>query len=52
MRGSLVMREGKLVADGTPSDLMKHQDTFVNELMQTPRRHAEQLNAFLAGSGA
>jgi len=48
----VVMREGKLVADGTPADLMRHQDAFVNELMQTPRRHAEQLNAFLAGSGA
>ncbi len=48
----VVMREGTLVADGTPADLMKHQDAFVRELMQTPRRHAAQLNAFLAGNGA
>jgi osmoprotectant transport system ATP-binding protein len=48
----VVMREGKLVAGGTPADLMKHGDPFVSELMQTPRRHAEQLNAFLSGSGA
>jgi hypothetical protein len=30
---------------------MAHDDPFVRELMETPRRHAEQLNAFLAGSG-
>ena len=46
-----VMREGKIVADGTPAALMKHGDPFVRELMETPRRHAEQLNAFLGGSG-
>ena len=48
----VVMREGKIIAEGTPADLMKHADPFVAELMQTPRRHAEQLNAFLAGNGA
>ena len=48
----VVMREGKLVADGTPAELMRHGDSLVSELMQTPRRHAEQLNAFLVGSGA
>jgi osmoprotectant transport system ATP-binding protein len=46
-----VMREGKIVADGTPAALMAHDDPFVRKLMETPRRHAEQLNAFLAGSG-
>ena len=45
-----VMREGKIVADGTPATLMKHDDPFVRELMATPRRHAERLNTFLAGS--
>jgi hypothetical protein len=29
---------------------MNHGDPFVAGMMQTPRRHAEQLNAFLAGS--
>lgn len=48
----VVMRDGRIVADGTPASLMKHGDAFVAELMQTPRRHAEQLNAFLAGNGA
>jgi osmoprotectant transport system ATP-binding protein len=44
-----VMREGRIVADGAPATLMNHRDPFVAELMQTPRRHAEQLGAFLAG---
>jgi osmoprotectant transport system ATP-binding protein len=46
-----VMREGRIVADGTPAALMAHEDPLVHELMETPRRHAQQLNAFLAGSG-
>jgi osmoprotectant transport system ATP-binding protein len=46
----VVMREGRIVADGTPASLMKHDDPFVAGMMQTPRRHAEQLNTFLAGS--
>ena len=46
-----VMREGRLVTDGTPTALMaQSDDAFVSELMQTPRRHAERLNALKAGS--
>jgi len=48
----VVMREGRIVADGAPAALMKHDDPFVAELMQTPRRHAAQLRAFLAGNGS
>jgi osmoprotectant transport system ATP-binding protein len=44
-----VMREGRLVADGTPNEMMAHAgDDFVSELMQTPRRQADRLNALKA----
>ena len=46
-----VMRQGRLIAEGTPQALMaQEQDDFVRQLMQTPRRHAERLGAFLAGA--
>jgi osmoprotectant transport system ATP-binding protein len=45
-----VMREGKLVAEGAPDAMMAHTaDDFVSELMQTPRRQADRLNALKAG---
>jgi osmoprotectant transport system ATP-binding protein len=45
-----VMRSGKLVADGAPGAMMAHTaDDYVSELMQTPRRQAERLNALKAG---
>src|SRR4029079_8961358 len=35
----VVMREGRLIADGAPAELMAQTgDEFVSELMQTPRR--------------
>ncbi len=41
-----VLREGRLVADGAPAELMANaRDGFVNDLMQMPRRQAERLNA-------
>ncbi|MPZ41246.1 MAG: ATP-binding cassette domain-containing protein [Rhizobiales bacterium] len=41
-----VMRDGRLVAEGTPGTMMAHTgDDFVSELMQTPRRQADRLNA-------
>jgi osmoprotectant transport system ATP-binding protein len=44
-----VMRNGRLVAEGTPQDMMAHTtDDFVNEMMQTPRRQAERLDALKA----
>jgi osmoprotectant transport system ATP-binding protein len=44
-----VMRDGRLIADGTPDTMMAHSgDDFVSELMQTPRRQADRLNALKA----
>lgn len=44
-----VVRDGRIVAEGTPQELMAHGgDDFVSELMQTPRRQVERLNALQA----
>jgi osmoprotectant transport system ATP-binding protein len=49
----VVMRGGKTIADGTPRALLAADaDPYVHELMQTPRRQAERLNALIAGQGA
>jgi len=41
-----VLHEGRLIADGSPDALMADTgNAFVSELMQTPRRQAERLNA-------
>jgi osmoprotectant transport system ATP-binding protein len=41
-----VMRDGRLLTEGTPDAMMAHNgDDFVSELMQTPRRQADRLNA-------
>ncbi len=42
-----VMRAGRLLADGTPAELATSSDAYVGELMRTPRRQAERLNALL-----
>ena len=47
-----VMRGGKLLAQGTPSDLSKSGDAYVGELLRTPRRQAERLGALLPQDGA
>jgi osmoprotectant transport system ATP-binding protein len=47
-----VMRGGKLLAQGTPSDLSKSDDAYVGELLRTPRRQAERLGALLPRDGA
>jgi osmoprotectant transport system ATP-binding protein len=47
-----VMRAGKLLASGTPAELTKSGDPYVAELLRTPRRQAERLNAVLPGDGA
>ena len=40
------MNGGRIAADGTPHELMNSpQNDYVRELMATPRRHAERLNA-------
>jgi osmoprotectant transport system ATP-binding protein len=47
-----VMRAGKLLALGTPAELSKNDDAYVAELLRTPRREAERLNALLPRDGA
>ena len=47
-----VMRGGKLLAEGTASELAQSDDIYVGELLGTPRRQAERLNALLPRGGA
>ena len=47
-----VMRGGKLLAQGTPVELSKSSDAYVLELLRTPRRQVERLNALLLKGGA
>ena len=42
-----VMRAGRLVAEGTPSELSSNPDAYVGELLRTPRRQAERLKILL-----
>jgi len=46
-----VMRGGKLLAQGTPSELSESGDAYVGELLRTPRRQAERLGALLPREG-
>ncbi len=46
-----VMRAGKLLAEGTPAELSGSGDPYVGELLRTPRRQAERLNALLPREG-
>jgi osmoprotectant transport system ATP-binding protein len=47
-----VMRGGRLLAQGTPAELSASSDAYVLELLRTPRRQVERLNALLPRSGA
>ena len=47
-----VMREGRLLAEGTPAELAGSDDAYVGELMRSPRRQADRLNALLPQGGA
>src|SRR5664279_5444360 len=47
-----VMRSGRLLAQGTPAELSGSDDPYVGELLRTPRRQAERLNALLPRDGA
>jgi osmoprotectant transport system ATP-binding protein len=47
----VVLKDGHLIADAAPAALMTHEDAYVRELMNTPRRHAEKLQAFLSEAG-
>jgi len=45
-----VMRTGRLLALGTPLVLSQSRDSYVMELLSTPRRQADRLNALLPRS--
>jgi osmoprotectant transport system ATP-binding protein len=47
-----VMRGGRLLAQGTPTDLSDSDDPYVGELLRTPRRQAERLKILLPRDGA
>ena len=47
-----VMGGGRLLAQGTPSELSDSGDAYVGELLRTPRRQAERLGALLPRDGA
>jgi osmoprotectant transport system ATP-binding protein len=47
-----VMRAGRLLAQGTPTDLSESSDRYVGELLRTPRRQAERLQVLLPREGA
>lgn len=47
-----VMRGGKLLAQGTPSELTNSSEAYVLELLRAPRRQVARLNALLPQSGA
>jgi osmoprotectant transport system ATP-binding protein len=47
-----VMRGGKLLALGTAEELSQNGDAYVGELLSTPRRQTERLNALLLRGGA
>jgi len=46
-----VMRDGRLLAQGTPAELSNSSEPYVLELLRTPRRQVERLNALLPTSG-
>ena len=49
----VVLRDGAIVADGTPADLLaKTDDAGVRALLEAPKRQAERLRAKLGGEGA
>ncbi|MBH5400063.1 ABC transporter ATP-binding protein [Bradyrhizobium sp. CNPSo 4010] len=47
-----VMRGGRLLAQGTAAELSSSRDDYVLELLRTPRRQVERLNALLPMGGA
>jgi osmoprotectant transport system ATP-binding protein len=46
------MRSGKLLAEGTPTELSESNDPYVGELLGTPRRQAERLQILLPKDSA
>ena len=52
MKLLLLCFAGRLLAQGTPSDLSESGDPYVAELLRTPRRQAERLQVLLPRDGA
>ncbi len=49
----IVMKAGKIVQEGAPDALMNHPaDPYVEELISTPKRQADQLENLVQASGA
>jgi osmoprotectant transport system ATP-binding protein len=46
-----VMRSGRLLSVGTPSELAGSDEPYVKQLLQTPRRQTERLQALLPEGG-
>jgi osmoprotectant transport system ATP-binding protein len=46
-----VLEAGAVVADGVPAALIDHEHAYVRELMGTPRRLAQRVDALLAARG-
>jgi osmoprotectant transport system ATP-binding protein len=46
-----VLQAGRVVAMGTPDEVMAHRDDYVRDLMSTPLRHAERLASLLGAEG-
>jgi osmoprotectant transport system ATP-binding protein len=47
-----VMRAGRMLAQGTPTELSSSDDLYVGELLRTPRKQAERLNVLLPRGAA
>ena len=47
-----VMREGRLIAQGHAQELSNSDDSYVRELLDTPRRQAERLQELLPKGAA
>jgi osmoprotectant transport system ATP-binding protein len=47
-----VMRVGRMLAQGTPTELSSSDDLYVGELLRTPRKQAERLNVLLPRGAA
>jgi osmoprotectant transport system ATP-binding protein len=47
-----VIREGRVVANGTPHEMMNADDEYVRDLMATPRRQVERGQAILDKRGS
>jgi len=45
----VVLQDGRTIADGPPQALLASDSAYVRDLMQTPRRQAERLQALVDG---